>query len=211
MKEKTRIFIFAFVLISVVALLTTMVVAASRDISDVIGRSYTKIGDEYEFDLQTLVGNKNAYCTQHGKRMRTNDFAKYTLAKYIEIDGKEATVYTNRNGASKTYANDKNAQMAYILNQEQGYGTETWNGDKGTITNTEGQNALWHIFNSWADGLEMSDYKQSKNDKIGNQTMNTNAENYANTVGNVKTSDKSAGSTLKVTGATNKNGITVIE
>ena len=44
--------------------------------------------NEYEFDLQTLVGNKNAYCTQHGKRMRTNEFAKYTLAKYIEIDGK---------------------------------------------------------------------------------------------------------------------------
>lgn len=212
MKEKTKIFMLAFVLICVIAILTTIVIAdASRDITDVNGTGYTKIGDSYQFDLQTLVGNKNAYCTQHGKRMRTKEFADYTLAKYIEIDGKEATVYTNRNGASKTYANDKNAQMAYILNQEQGYGTETWNGDKGTITNTEGQNALWHIFNSWADGLEMSDYKQSKNDGIGNQTMNTNAENYANAVGNVKTSDKSAGSTLKVTGATNKNGITVID
>ena len=90
MKEKTKIFMLAFVLICVIAILTTIVIAdASRDITDVNGTGYTKIGDSYQFDLQTLVGNKNAYCTQHGKRMRTKEFADYTLAKYIEIDGKE--------------------------------------------------------------------------------------------------------------------------
>lgn len=214
MKEKTKIFILAFVLISVVAILTTIVIAdASKDISDVKETGYTKIGDEYQFDLQTLVDNKNAYCTQHGKRMRTGEYAKYTLAKYIEIDGKEATVYNDRSGFSKnTVTNDQNAQMAYILNQEKGYGTETWNKDHsvGIITNTEGQNALWHVFNSWADGLGMSDYKQSKNDDIGKQDINTNAENYANSVGNNKASNKTAEAKLNVTGATNKSGITVV-
>ncbi len=213
MKEKTKIFMLAFVLICVVAILTTIVIAdASRDISDVNGTGYTKIGSGFQFDLQTLVGNKNAYCTQHGKRMRTNEFADYTLAKYIEIDGKQATIYSNNNGTSVyTVADGLNAQMAYILNKQQGYGTETWDGDKGTVSNSEGQKALWHIFNSWAVKLGMSDYKQDKNDNISEQNMNKEAQNYANSVGNNKISNGTSDAKLSVTGVTNKGGITVVD
>ena len=79
MKEKTKIFVLTFVLISVVALLTTIVVAdSSRKISDIRGTGYTKIDktDAFEFDLQTLVNSKNAYCIQHETRMKTGDFGQ---------------------------------------------------------------------------------------------------------------------------------------
>lgn len=204
MKEKMKIVTLAFVLVSVVAVLTTMVVAASRDISDVEGKSYTKIGNKYQFDLKTLVDNSNAYCTQHGKRMRTGEFANYKLAKYIEIEGKEATVYSNRNGSSKlTVVNKKNAEMAYILSKKQGYGTVT--------DNTEGQKALWHLFNSWADSLKMSAYKQRKNDDVSKQDLNTEAENYANAVGNNKASNATGRLSLNVDSQTNKDGLTVVD
>ena len=44
---------------------------------------YTNIGRTYYYNLQTLVNSKNAYCTQQGKSLNSQDNYPYTLKRYI--------------------------------------------------------------------------------------------------------------------------------
>lgn len=217
MKEKTKICIFSIILLGIVIMLTTIVTAIvdpKNTISDMDNTGYTNIGRTYYYNLQTLVNSKNAYCTQQGKSLNSQDNYPYTLKRYMQIDGKEATVYSSNDGESKYTINaDENAEIAYILNQKQGYGTETWDDDgKATLTHSEGQMALWHAFNSWVTVLGLDSYYYDGNDKIKEQDINREAEAYANKVGNSKTSSvTSAATTVNVTGATNKNNLTIVD
>ena len=124
------------------------------------------------------------------------------IKKYIEIDGKYATVYKDSNGSSYNVKSDLNAQVAFILNTQGGYGKAGENSDT--------QNALWHITNSWVTALSLGK-SYSGNDKIGANTINKRAVEYADSIGDNKMSSSTGSTSLTVTGATNKNNLTVVD
>lgn len=185
----------------VVGFLTTAVLAATSDLSKLKGTGYSKIGKVYKLNYSSLTSNNSTYCIQHNKKLRKEE-KSYTLKKYIEIDGKYATVYQDSNGSSYNVKSDLNAQVAFILNNQGGYGKAGENSDT--------QNALWHITNSWVTALSLGK-SYSENDKIGANTINKRAVEYADSIGDNKMSSSTGSTSLTVTGATNKNNLTVVD
>lgn len=185
----------------VVGFLTTAVLAATSDLSKLKGTGYSKIGKVYKLNYSSLTSNNSTYCIQHNKKLRKEE-KSYTLKKYIEIDGKYATVYKDSNGSSYNVKSDLNAQVAFILNNQGGYGKAGENSDT--------QNALWHITNSWVTALSLGK-SYSGNDKIGENTINKRAVEYADSIGDNKMSSSTGSTSLTVTGATNKNNLTVVD
>jgi len=185
----------------VVGFLTTAVLAATSDLSKLKGTGYSKIGKVYKLNYSSLTSNNSTYCIQHNKKLRKEE-KSYTLKKYIEIDGKYATVYQDSNGSSYNVKSDLNAQVAFILNNQGGYGKAGENSDT--------QNALWHITNSWVTALSLGK-SYSGNDKIGENTINKRAVEYADSIGDNKMSSSTGSTSLTVTGATNKNNLTVVD
>ena len=185
----------------VVGFLTTAVLAATSDLSKLKGTGYSKIGKVYKLNYSSLTSNNSTYCIQHNKKLRKEE-KSYTLKKYIEIDGKYATVYQDSNGSSYNVKSDLNAQVAFILNNQGGYGKAGENSDT--------QNALWHITNSWVIALSLGK-SYSGNDKIGANTINKRAVEYADSIGDNKMSSSTGSTSLTVTGATNKNNLTVVD
>lgn len=185
----------------VVGFLTTAVLAATSDLSKLKGTGYSKIGKVYKLNYSSLTSNNSTYCIQHNKKLRKEE-KSYTLKKYIEIDGKYATVYKDSNGSSYNVKSDLNAQVAFILNTQGGYGKSGENSDT--------QNALWHITNSWVTALSLGK-SYSGNDSIGGNTINKRAVEYANSIGDNKMSSSTGSTSLTVTGATNKNNLTVVD
>lgn len=185
----------------VVGFLTTAVLAATSDLSKLKGTGYSKIGKVYKLNYSSLTSNNSTYCIQHNKKLRKEE-KSYTLKKYIEIDGKYATVYKDSNGSSYNVKSDLNAQVAFILNTQGGYGKSGENSDT--------QNALWHITNSWVTALSLGK-SYSGNDSIGANTINKRAVEYANSIGDNKMSSSTGSTSLTVTGATNKNNLTVVD
>lgn len=185
----------------VVGFLTTAVLATTSDLSKLKGTGYSKIGKVYKLNYSSLTSNNSTYCIQHNKKLRKEE-KSYTLKKYIEIDGKYATVYKDSNGSSYNVKSDLNAQVAFILNNQGGYGKAGENSDT--------QNALWHITNSWVTALSLGK-SYSGNDKIGANTINKRAVEYADSIGDNKMSSSTGSTSLTVTGATNKNNLTVVD
>lgn len=185
----------------VVGFLTTAVLAATSDLSKLKGTGYSKIGKVYKLNYSSLTSNNSTYCIQHNKKLRKEE-KSYTLKKYIEIDGKYATVYQDSNGSSYNVKSDLNAQVAFILNNQGGYGKAGENSDT--------QNALWHITNSWVTALSLGK-SYSGNNKIGANTINKRAVEYADSIGDNKMSSSTGSTSLTVTGATNKNNLTVVD
>lgn len=185
----------------VVGFLTTAVLAATSDLSKLKGTGYSKIGKVYKLNYSSLTSNNSTYCIQHNKKLSKKE-KSYTLKKYIEIDGKYATVYQDSNGSSYNVKSDLNAQVAFILNNQGGYGKAGENSDT--------QNALWHITNSWVTALSLGK-SYSGNDKIGANTINKRAVEYADSIGDNKMSSSTGSTSLTVTGATNKNNLTVVD
>ena len=185
----------------VVGFLTTAVLAATSDLSKLKVTGYSKIGKVYKLNYSSLTSNNSTYCIQHNKKLRKEE-KSYTLKKYIEIDGKYATVYKDSNGSSYNVKSDLNAQVAFILNNQGGYGKAGENSDT--------QNALWHITNSWVTALSLGK-SYSGNDKIGANTINKRAVEYADSIGDNKMSSSTGSTSLTVTGATNKNNLTVVD
>ena len=199
--KKIKIVSYILVALIVVGFLTTAVLATTSDLSKLKGTGYSKIGSTFKLNYSSLTSNNNTYCIQHGKKLRKEE-KDYSLKKYIEIDGKYATVYKDSNGSSYNVKSDLNAQVAFILNTQGGYGKAGENSDT--------QNALWHITNSWVTALSLGK-SYSGNDSIGANTINKRAVEYADSIGDNKMSSSTGSTSLTVTGATNKNNLTVVD
>ena len=199
--KKIKIVSYILVALIVVGFLTTAVLATTSDLSKLKGTGYSKIGSTFKLNYSSLTSNNSTYCIQHNKKLRKEE-KSYTLKKYIEIDGKYATVYKDSNGSSYNVKSDLNAQVAFILNTQGGYGKAGENSDT--------QNALWHITNSWVTALSLGK-SYSGNDKIGANTINKRAVEYADSIGDNKMSSSTGSTSLTVTGATNKNNLTVVD
>ena len=165
------------------------------DITNMEGKGKGVIGQTLDLSLSSISGKMNTYCGEHHKKLRS--YAKrYTIDKYVEIDGKQATVYSSKKSNGKVKTGSINAKLAYIFDQKQGYGK--------VGNNTEGQRALWHYMNDWVDLLFDGDktYKYDKNDDVsisGNSVV-TKAQKYASSIGD--TTSKQAREELNITDKT---------
>ena len=199
MKNKIKTLIFIVLSLSIIGLLTTAVVAGS-DLTTLNGSGYSNINRVFRLGYNNLIANKNTYCIQKNKRILGPE-KRYTLTNYIEINGKTATTYRDQYGNATYSKNDYNAQVAYILNKEQGYG-------KGDI-GTPAQNALWHVANSWLTGLGLNNLTWIKNDKVPAVDINNEAAVYANTIGDQQAGGES--SPLNLVDTTNIDNVTIVD
>ena len=166
-------------------------------ITNMEGKGKSVIGETLDLSLSSISGKMNTYCGEHHKKLRS--YAKrYTIDKYVEIDGKQATVYSSKKSNGKVKTGSINAKLAYIFDQKQGYGK--------VGNNTEGQRALWHYMNDWVDLLFDGDktYKYEKNDdvSISGNGVATKAQKYASSIGD--TTSKQSSENLKITDKTTK-------
>ena len=173
-----------FKFVAIAAILITIftmgiVNAAETDVTKVENKGKSAIDDVFSLNINTIVNKTNTYCIQHHKPLRAAS-KPYVVDRYVEIDGKTAIVYKKSNSSGTEVKSKLNAVMAYIFNQEQGY---------GTIGNyTEGQKALWHYANKWVNALfgKNNDYYWSGNNGVsieGNSVADA-AKEYANNIGN---------------------------
>ena len=204
--DKIKIGVMAIVA-TIVTIFTVSVVKAKTlsDITDVEGKGKSVIGNVLYLGYNSIANKMNTYCVQHHKTLRSAT-KKFVVDKYVEIDGKKATVYGSTSSSGKEVKNKYNAIMAYIFNEKQGY---------GSVNNyTNGQKALWHYENDWAEVLfgSKNDYSWSGNDSISvsGNSVATRAREYANSIGNL--TSKSDGSDLKLTDKTaNKDNLKKID
>ena len=196
--DKIKIGVMAIVA-TIVTIFTVSVVKAKTlsDITDVEGKGKSVIGNVLYLGYNSIANKMNTYCVQHHKTLRSAT-KKFVVDKYVEIDGKKATVYGSTSSSGKEEKNKYNAIMAYIFNEKQGY---------GSVNNyTNGQKALWHYENDWAEVLfgSKNDYSWSGNDSISvsGNSVATRAREYANSIGNL--TSKSDGSDLKLTDKTDR-------
>lgn len=177
MKNKSKIILSTIItMLTVIGVTVTGVIASVSDLSELKGTGSSKIGEVFTLSYSsTLKGNKGAYCIQKNKNFSGE--TEYILKSYVEINGKQAKVYESKDSSGKVVTNDLNAQVAYILNQNEGYGEHD--------NPTDAQNALWSITNEWTTELfGNSNYSWDKNADVSKNSLNTQAEEYANNVGN---------------------------
>ena len=209
MKTKSNIIVFLTILILIIALLTTGVIADVSDLGELNGTGKSKIGQVFTLSYsESLQGNTGLYCIQKGKSFSGE--TSFILKNYVEINGKEATVYSSATDESPRVVNSNlNAEVAYILNLDQGYGTHS--------NPTAAQQALWAITNSWTKEIfGDTTYNWDGNKSAAKNNINTLAEQYANGVGDQKATTDSSSSTnktetLKVKDKTNKDDISKID
>ena len=199
--------IYLIVVLSIILFMTTSKATNLSGFSALSSLQEKAIGSTISLGYNDLINSKDAYCIQHGKAFwypkRT-----FTVCDYIEIDGNVATIYT-KNGQTKRVINKANAEMAYILQREEGYGTATvW---------TKGQKAIWHMFNNWIKNvIGKSSYVYYGNDQEPSNNENTDAKKYSEKIETITKSIKTENKTydvntsLKVEDATDKDNLTVL-
>lgn len=144
MKTKNKILLAIVLSIFIIGIITTTVVFAGlADMEK--GKGQDQIGKSYTYSLNTLEKAVNTYCIQHSGSLSHWTNATGYVKAYIEINGKKAKVYVDKEHAPKTLTCDLNAEMAYILSKKQGYGT--------LENKTVAQVVLWRNVNSWLNKL----------------------------------------------------------
>lgn len=184
-----------FILIAsaiIMALTVGIVKAANTDITSMASKGKNAIGEVYSLGYNNIANKTNTYCIQHHKTLRSA-LKTFVVDKYVEIDGKTATVYNSAKDSGKEVKSKYNAIVAYIFNQKQGYGVYG--------NNTQGQKALWYFTNDWVNAIfgKNNDYYYYKNDdgiSISNNTVAKNAKEYAANIGS--TTSKSSNEKLKI-------------
>lgn len=153
MKIKSKFLIVISVIFAVLILFTATIVSAFSPMYN----TDEKLKKVFENKGKSIIDKKitlnyldlqyrhNLHCIQHGTDLFSSTNVEYTIADYVEINGKEAKLYTSSKSSPKIIKNNYNAQVAYILGQGQGYG---WNN-----TGTEEQVAFWKISNNWTNNL----------------------------------------------------------
>ena len=204
MKIKNRIMIFISITLLITVIFTTNGVMATNLSENLNGTGKSAINKVISVNFTNdLKGNTGAYCIQKDKGFNTT--TRYTVKNYVEINGNQATVYDSPDSEGRNVVNNLNGQVAYILNQKQGYGTHE--------DPTDAQNALWHITNEWTGVLfDPNIYYYDDNNTAEKNSINDDAENYANKVGTQldSTSESGQETTNKpITDLTNKNELSV--
>ena len=61
MKDKKQVLIYSIILI-ILVLMTTVVIATTSDLSQLKNTAYTKIGNNFILNYDSLTSNNNTYC-----------------------------------------------------------------------------------------------------------------------------------------------------
>lgn len=186
MNRKFSKVILPLILVGVLILLGLSVSKANLTaLKNLVGTKNTNINKTYYISYADLKRNDGLYCIQRHKRFRGTKEYPFLLTRYVEIDGKQANVYTsNTQSEPKIVTNDLNAQVAYILNQKQGYGTSS--------SPTPAQTALWHIMNDWAFSIfGDTTFSWPANSQEPSNDVSQRAIEYAQSIGNATTAENS--------------------
>lgn len=208
MKGKIKIITTLLILLLIITFLNTTVFAVS-DLTILDNTTTEYLGQTFKmnWDNSLAVVGSNLYCIQHHASLKTPEVT-FLLDKYVEINGKEATIYNINGEVEKVVVDDLNAQVAYILSKGNGYMSNSG-------TQSEAQKAFWYISNSWTTTvLGDQSYVWAGNDGVGKQSLNDEAIAYANSIGDAKASSiaGSSGSTsapapISVTDKTDRNNL----
>ena len=181
--KKIEIKFIAIAAILITIITVGVVKAYETDLSKIEGKGKNAINSIFSLGYNSIAGKTNTYCIQHHKALRS-ETKKYIVDKYVEIDGKTATVYKSSSDRGTEVKSNYNAIVSYIFSKQQGYGDAN--------SNTEGQKALWHYANKWVNALfgKGNDYYWEKNNgvSIAGNSVAEEAKEYAKKVGNT-TSD----------------------
>lgn len=206
MKNRSLL-LYSVILILIVGILTTIVVATTgdSDLTQLIGTQNKHVGDSFIISYKTtLKGSTSVYCIQKDKSLGNN--RKFILDKYVEIDGNEALIYSesSQSAVPDVVVDEINGQVAYILSKKQGYGVKD--------NETEAQKSIWHLTNAWTTTIfKENAYSWEGNSTEGKTEMNSEAEEYASSIGNLKSDNVHDASTvMNVVDRTNVNNISVM-
>lgn len=177
--KKFEIIFIAIATIIITIFTMGIVNASEKDITKVESQEKNAIGNVFSLNYDSIAGKTNTYCIQHHKTLKS-PYEEFVVDKYVEIDGKTATVYNSKESKGKEVKSTYNAIAAYIFNQKQGYGTAS--------SPTQGQKALWYYANDWVNALFGSgnDYNWASNDNVSysNNDVIKRAKEYAENVEN---------------------------
>lgn len=182
MSKKLKI-ILALILVMILVIFGLTISNADLEaVKKLVGTRNANINQTYYLGYQDLIKNDGLYCIQRHKKLKSKETA-FLLTRYVEIDGKQAKVYTsNTQSEPKIVTNDLNAQVAYILNQRQGYGTSS--------NPTSAQTALWHIVNDWTYNLfGDTTFSWPANSQEPANDVSQRAVEYAQSIGNATTAE----------------------
>lgn len=200
---------FIFLATIIIIALTAGIVNAANlgeDIGKIQQKGKRAIGDTLSLGYSILTNRKDTYCIQYGKTLKIPP-KYYTVDKYVEIDGKKATIYNSATDSGKTEKSVYNAILAYIFDQKQGYGTgEPQFGGYYT----EAQKAIWCYSNKWTTVLfgENNYYANDNNNStwsyMTDSSIAKEAKEYATSIGSL--TSESENKTLEMEDQTpNKN------
>lgn len=184
MNNKKKIGILVVSIIAIIIAFTFGISKATTlsDITDMEGKKKNAIGDVINLGYGSIYHKMNTYCIQYGKTLHSSPL-EFVVDKYIEIDGKTATIYNSATSSGKEVKSNYNAILAYIFNQKQGYGEYK--------NNTDGQNALWSYVNKWANTLlgtnNSYSYNENNGVSIANNSIAKKAQEYASNIGKITT------------------------
>ena len=143
------------------------------------------VGQRLSVSYWQYMSNSNIYCVEHGQALRNT--VSYKIISEVDINGKTSTDYTG-----KQITHNDNAKLAYILSGNNGSNKST-----GPVAN-----GIWNFMYTWMQSVGQHHaglYKGFVSNTKGNSSsLNSEANNYANNLGDAKITDN-----------TNKNNIQV--
>ena len=113
--KKVEIKFIAIAAIIITALTIGVVNAANTDITTMESKGKNAIGNIYSLGYNNIANKMNTYCIQRHKTLKSAT-KTFVVDKYVEIDGKSATVYNSENSSGKEVKSGYNAIVAYIFN-----------------------------------------------------------------------------------------------
>ena len=143
------------------------------------------VGQYLSVSYWQYMSNSNIYCVEHGQALRNS--VTYRVISQVDISGKTSTDYTG-----KQITHNDNAKLAYILS-----------GDNGSVK-SKGPvaNGIWNFMYTWMRNVGQHHaglYNGFASNRQGNSSyLNSEATEYANSLGNMKITDNTNKDNIRV-------------
>ena len=149
------------------------------------------VGSQLSINYADYNGSHTLFCIEHNQSLKKRK-VNYQVVSRITIEGN-----TSRDHAGITQSSGLNGQLAYIISATNG-GKNQNRYDLATI-----RNSLWHMIRTWVaqvgrNHAGISEGLVSGNKDVPRTALNSEAENYANTVSSAEATDNTNKSAIKV-------------
>ena len=115
MNNKKKIGILVASIVAIIIMIFTFGISKATtlsDITDMEGKNKKSVDDIIYLGYQSIYHKMNTYCMQYGKTLHTTPLKRFVIDKYIEIDGKTATIYNSTTSSGREVKSDYNAILA---------------------------------------------------------------------------------------------------